>query len=153
MPSDLIQWPLTTDDKIDKHRNVWIIEGSEEAAISMHPGDLLLIYETKWGKPRADGVDYHPGKRAVVATAEISDINTKEGLKRETENYSDGDQWVWKEIARTTNLDSSMICMHDDVCDCLGYSRKYNFRGFGKSGLKVITKKQYECILQHLVPS
>jgi hypothetical protein len=137
------QWP-PTEDSPHEHGGVWLAEGREDAGRDLKRGDLVFIYESKTGRPRRDGLGYHPGKQGIVALVEVaSDVNFA-GFVQSSEEYSDGSQLLWKMVVRTRTKDSSHFCPHDDVCDILGYSRNYYFRGWHRSGLGELSEEQYK---------
>lgn len=144
------QWPPTQDSPRE-HGGVWLRNGKEDAGRNMRPGDLVFIYETKTGRPRKDGLAYWPGRQGIVVLAEVLDVNLEEGFARSYEVYSDDSELLWKMIAQTQTIDSSNFCRHDDVCDCLRYSRNYFFRGFGrsKSGLRELFEPEFRCLRDH----
>ncbi len=144
-------WPPTKDTPARQQDGVWLQEGKEDAGKDLSPRDLVFIYETKTGRPRKDGLAYWPGRQGLVVLIEISDVNLKKAFYQSHEKYSDGGQLFWKLVARTRAIDSSHFCHHDDVCDCLGYSKDYYLRGFGKdkSGLKELSDTEFRCLRRH----
>jgi hypothetical protein len=141
------QWPPRLDSP-RVHEGVWLQEGKEDAGRDLRSADLVFIYETKTGRRRQDGLGYWSGRQGIVALVRVVGVNLEKGFAQFHEVYSDGDELLWKMVARTRLIDSSHFCQHDDVCDCLGYSRNYFFRGFGrsKSGLKELSKPESACL-------
>lgn len=144
------QWPPTVDGPRE-HEGIWLQEGKEDAGRDLRRDDLVFIYETKTGRRRQDGLRYWPGRQGIVALVGVFDVNLEEGFAQSHEVYSDGDELLWKMVARTRPIDSSHFCRHVGVCDCLEYSRNYLFRGFGrsKSGLRELTEPEFNCLRDH----
>ncbi len=145
------QWPPTVDGPQGVHEGVWLQEGKEHAGMELRPDDLIFIYETKTGRPRADGLHYYQGDQSVVALVKVVDVNLENGFAHSHEVYSDGGELLWKKVARTQLIDGTHSCSHDDTCDCLEYSRNYFFHGFGRfhSGLLELTETEFECLRNH----
>jgi len=148
------QWPPTKDLPSLGHReHIWLKVGKEQVGSDLKAGDLVFIYECKTGKPRKDKVAYWTGRQGIVTFAVILDVNLGAGFAKSHEKFRDGSEIVWKLVARTRTINNSYFCSRDKVCDCLKYSKKYLFRGFGedRSGLKKLTEAQSGCLLLHFV--
>jgi len=150
-----IQYPQLQDISRNPS-DIWLEVGKEDAADCMGTGDLVLIYESKGGRSRADGKAYWPGRKGIVALVEVTDLNLKEGFGHETVEYigrtnlpSEINTVSRRLVAYTRMIDSSGFCSNDDVCACFGYSRGFHFMGFGKSGLKEISKENFQFLMNH----
>jgi len=142
------QWPPTVDYPRNILEHVWLQKGKEHVGRDLGVGNLVFIYEYKTGRPRQDRLRYWPGSQSIASLVEIIDVNLDNGFDSSHEVYSDGSEILWKMVARTKRIDVSHSCPHDDVCDCLGYSRNYVFRGFGRfhSGLLELTETEFGCL-------
>ena len=142
-----VHWPPTVDDA-QIHNGLWLHEETEEAGKDLRPGDLVFIYETKWGRPREDRLGYWLGRQGIVALFEVVELDLEKGFAWSPEVYTDGNKILWKMVARTRPIETKRFCSHDNVCDCLQYSRNYFFRGFGKfhSGLLELTGTEFGCL-------
>ncbi len=150
-----MHWPhLKNGTREHGDCGVWLQKGKEAAAEYLKPGDLVFVYETKTGKPRKDGEEYHHGRQGIVALARITHIDLKRGFGLSKELYTDGSQTTWKKVAHTCAIRKRRFCHHDDVCQSLGYSTNYFFRGFGieRSGLNKLTASEFKQISLHFKP-
>ena len=145
------QWPHTkeVDNPHTPHTDVWLRAGHEDIARELSPGDLVFIYETKYGKPRADSLGYHEGWQGITDLIKVVEVNTR-GFMQSEEEYKDGTSTLWKLVARG-RLISSGFCPRENVCEVLGYSTNYFFLGYGRrgadgkpSGLGLLTDDQYQ---------
>lgn len=152
-----IHWPAYKKDKPDPpsplpdpeyHYWVYLPDGRQSAGKHLEPGDLVLIYETKKGRATKEGGMYALGQQGIVALVKALTPVT-EKPDEPPEEYVDGSVLWWKWQART-QVRQLGFCTRQDVCRILGYSKAYNFRGYGKdkSGLGELTKEEFDSLLQ-----
>jgi len=147
-------WPPFLQDKPtlsspdpQYHYRVYLPDGREEAGQEMMKGDYVFIYESKTGRPLRNGRNYAYGRQSVIALVRTTSP-IQEKSDEEPEEYADGSIICWKWQAETQEQEIG-FCSRVNVCRALGYREGYTFRGFGDkhSGLKKLSKKQYEALL------
>ncbi len=148
-------WPPFLQDKPTPsspdpqyHYRVYLPDGRQHAGQELQPGDYVFIYESKWGRSRKDGEKYaEPGRQGVIALVRATSPIQEKG-DVEPEEYADGSIICWKWQTETQEHEIG-FCSRVNVCRALGYREGYTFRGFGdkRSGLKKLSKKQYEALL------
>jgi hypothetical protein len=150
-PPFLKHKPTPTSRDPEYHYRVYLPDGRQDAGQALARGDLVFIYETKWGRPRKDRQRYaEPGRQKIIALVSVrTPIRPKLDEKRE--EYTDGSAILWKWQART-QVKKPGFCSHNDVCRILGYKIGYTFHGFGDqhSGLKRIDEETYKALLKCL---
>lgn len=143
-----VHWPSPTHDL---HRDVYFPDGREAPGRRIGVGDQILIYESKTGpaeiileadrerriKGRSDG------RKGIVTIGTILSPVTNSGLPQSV--YEGGRKIWWKWRAQTGRHNDGGFVPHLHICEVLGYSPNYSFRGFGeqRSGLKELTIDQF----------
>lgn len=150
-----VHWPLREGDTEDNESGIWLPDGREAAGTSLAPGDHVIVYESRSGRPkvlhRADGttsyVRCREGREGVVHYGRITEP-VYALSDSEPEEYSDGSTIWWRWFAPVEILSRSGFVPRSEVGRSLGYKPTYNFRGFGTlhSGLLEITHEQYQDI-------
>ncbi len=141
-------WPLRNGDDEENEEIYWIYlpNGREQAGRNVESGDLVWIYESKTGRQlRGIDYDYKVGRLGIIALVKIKSV--LEPRNRGLEQYQDGSEINWNWQIKTKLLKKCYI-PKIEVCEVLGYSINYYFRGFGDlhSGLKLLTINQFENI-------
>jgi hypothetical protein len=123
---------------------------------------LFLIYQSGSGpgvlRKYLDGTEKfigrHQGVSGVVCIAKVTD-RPQEREDSEPESYSNGTVKWWRYYAPTEALSTAGFVARPEVAKSLGHLEAYTFRGFGDnhSGLKRITKEQFETIFSAFVNS
>jgi hypothetical protein len=151
-------WPPRTDDKPDDiATGVWLPDGREAAGSDVKPGDKVLIYQARSGRPeirkRPDGSEFtihcFEGKEGIIAICEAeSEIFEYEGS--EPSKYIDGTEIWWRWYAPLKLLSRSGFVPRERMNALLEYKNDYNLRGFGDlhSGLKKITADQFKSLVE-----
>ena len=52
-----VHWPLREGDTDDGESGVWLPDGREAAGAALAPGDHVIVYESRSGRPK---VLHHP---------------------------------------------------------------------------------------------
>jgi hypothetical protein len=149
-------WPPYEGDKED-HGGVYLPDGRAEAGKEMQKGDLIFIYQSLNGRDRIE--TYISGKKKVIKSTlgkmqVISLVRATSPIKNDSTideiEYVDGSKIRWSWYADTEHVSTNGFASLEDVNRVLGYSQNYNLRGFGdkKSGLKKLTKKQFDELLK-----
>lgn len=148
-----VQWPYRVDQAATTPRSeVYLPDGLESVGAELNPGDLVAVYETKYGRPivskgpSGDRVITHhrPGQQGVVALLKIKTI-FRANKKSTPEYYLNGTKILWKWYADAQQYSHSGFVSRQKLNHILNYKSNYLYRGFGdrKSGLKKITKEQF----------
>lgn len=145
-------WPLRISEDKEDGKMYWVYlpEGREQAGRNVEPGDLIWIYESKTGRQiRGTDYDYREGKQGIIAKVKAKFF--LEPRSGGLEQYQNGSEINWNWQIRTKIVKKCFI-PREEVCEDLGYSLNYNFRGFGDlhSGLKRLTVDQFEGINSNL---
>ena len=143
------QWPVHEGHQ--KPHGVWIRLRHQDVAIKMRRDDLVAVYESRGGPTLIDddGTRRHctGGPMAVVYYGRVVKCPTGEDV--EQLNYVERAPVDWVYYAELTVLSPPRLLFpREDLCDILGYSTRYYFRGFGTrhSGLRKITETQFAAI-------
>lgn len=141
-------WPLRKGDDEENEGIYWVYlpDGREQTGRNAESGDLIWIYESKTGRQlRGIDYDYKVGRLGIIALVKAISILERRHVR--SEQYQDGSEILWDWQIRTKRVKKCFI-PREQVCETLGYSLNYNFRGFGDlhSGLKGLTIEQFENI-------
>jgi len=153
-----IHWPPLQEDKPEPpsplpdpeyHYRVYLPDGRQNAGEDLKQGDYVFIYETKTGRARKGAGKYAPGRQGIIALVRVL-TPIMEKPDEQPEEYLDGSVLWWKWQARS-QVRQLGFCSRRDVCSILGYSKDYNFRGYGeaRSGLRKLTKEQFDSLLEY----
>jgi len=150
-------YPPTVDNDQYNLTGVWIVDGKENAAEKLKPGDIVLIYQTKTGKSEirqeVDGtrkiVKCIEGKEGIVSITKAKNKLLKDPKFLVTE-YINGEKRWWCWHAETKKITTSGFVSREELNSVLGYKNNYVLKGFGdlKSGIKLITQNEFEQLLK-----
>lgn len=149
-------WPQRQGSGLHQQERIYMMDGRHEPGMDIAPGDWVLIYEAETG-PVEIIRDVHgdqirvpcvKGARGIITVARAtSELEQYESWPEET--YEDGTVrwWCWQAQTRTESTNGFVPLK--DLNKVMGYSEKYNLRGFGDdhSGLKRLTKDQFYKLL------
>jgi hypothetical protein len=149
-------WPRREDESVDEpHNGVWVQDGQQQVIDRVAPGDLVFIYESKFGptvlRQYADGTTKRlrcrQGREGIVALVEVTS-KAFESEESRPEQHADGSTMWWRYCAPTQSANSAGFLPRVDAARLLGFSDRYPFRGFGDghSGLKWISEESYNDI-------
>jgi hypothetical protein len=150
-------WPHSvSEDASEPHSGVYVPDGRESSVASMSPGDIVFIYESKYGRTEKrtllDGavetIPSHVGKEGIVTIVKVaSDVYEDEDAS--PTEYTDGSKIWWRYVAETAHITAHGLVPRQALNKVLGYAADYNLRGFGDmhSGVKEITSEQAEELL------
>jgi hypothetical protein len=131
--------------------------GREAAGLELEPGDLVLVYQSKSGRPvrrgNADGTETWvrtvAGRQGIAAVAEVAGRVTRDAGIEKTE-YIDGAElcWCWRAPLNAFSIDGYVPL--SDVNRVLGFKPAYNFGGFAyrNSGLREIEGGEYWALVE-----
>lgn len=152
-----VHWPLREGDTEDGDSGIWLPDGREAAGKELAPGDHVIVYESRSGRPK---VLHHPdgttsyvrcreGREGVVHYGRVTE-SLYALSDSEPEEYSDDTTIWWRWFAPVEILSRSGFMPRSEVALSLGYKPTYNFRGFGTlhSGLLEITQEQYQDVIR-----
>jgi len=120
---------------------VYLADGRQMAGQDLRSGDLIFIYQSKTGRPRADAKPYRLGREGLVFLVRAT-TGIEEYPEESPEIYKGGQTLWWKWQAKT-KLEEYGFCPRQIVCQVLGYNPNYHFRGFRRSGLARLDKTQF----------
>ncbi|NMC98823.1 MAG: hypothetical protein GYA62_03775 [Bacteroidales bacterium] len=147
-------WPPRVGKDSDSiGSGVWLPDGREEAGNDLRPGDKVIIYQARSGRPEVrvlpngdeEIIRCLRGKEGIVAICQaLSNVYKRSNIK--PTKYIDGTEIWWCWSADLKIISKSGFLSRENINKILGYKTSYNYRGFGDlhSGLKKITKKQFD---------
>lgn len=149
-------WPPRIDEAENGESGVWLPEGREAAGKNLSPGDMVVIYQALAGRTeirklpngKEKRIPCRSGKGGVVQYGKVTDELATLPDSR-PEHYTDGTTIWWRWFAPVKILSRSGFVPRVELAHSLRFKPKYPFKGFGtlKSGLKEITKAQYQDII------
>ena len=151
-------WPPRTDEeKSNIGLGVWISERCRSVGNDLRPGDKVIIYQSRSGRPeifeKADGtsetIGCHTGKEGIIALGEATtDVYLLKDVK--PSKYTDGTEVWWRWHADLKLISQSGFVPRLEINKILGYKSNYNFRGFGDnhSGLKRIKESEFTSLVE-----
>ena len=136
---------------------VWLPDDRKEAGNDFQPGDKILIYQSRSGRPEVrtlpngskTTINCVKGKEGFVAICQaLSKVYKLENIK--PTKYNDGTEICWCWFAEIKIISKSGFLSREDANKILGYKSGFNYRGFGDlhSGLKKISGRQYEDLIE-----
>ena len=150
------QFPALEGRNSSKDWSVWLPHGRQRGGIDLKPGDQVFIYESKTGrtviKKDVSGnerkIRSTRGRQGVVALVEATTAVEEDPSEEETE-YAGGEKIWWKWKAQTKKIFTSGFVPLKTYLKIMGHSPKGFLKGYGesKSGLKKLTKEQFDQIL------
>jgi len=149
-------WPPRKGEENKYCLGIWLKDGKENVGSDINKGDIVLFYELKTGRAerRLDSkgnkviVPCNVGKQGIVKIGKI-----KESLHacadKSIEKYTDGSEAWWRWNAEADLITRSGFVPRIKVSEVLNFKSNYPYKGFGKgnSGLKQISKEQFEKLL------
>jgi hypothetical protein len=155
-------WPPREDNSKELVDAIWVPEGRETAGKDVRRGDLVVIYQSKYGrtllKRQSDGKELRVksmrGKEGVIAIAEAQDSIYALGDTTPSD-YADGSSIWWRWYAPLKLITRTGFVPRQSLNEILGYAPNYSLHGFGdaKSGLKKVSKEQFDQILHNFKAS
>lgn len=154
--------PRQGEDESGSTTGVWIPEGRQQAAEDLGPGDLVAVYQTKYGRTAIydlpDGqrqrVDCTLGREGIICYG-TADSGISAIPDSGPEKYADGTEIWWRWHASVSVLSRTGFVPRQDLLGILGYRPNYNLRGFGEyhSGLKKVTQEQFDALVRRFQAS
>lgn len=145
-------WPPRVGDPSDRDTEVWLPDGREEAATTLSPGDLIMVYETASGpteirtKPTGSThrVRRQKGKARIICYGCLTGSLSADPQSSPQAYVGRGSVW-WRWRAPVEVLSRSGFVPLADVLAVLGYKPSYNLHGYGRyhSGLGEISATQF----------
>jgi len=150
------QWPQRKGEENKYDLGVWLKDGDEKYGRDIEKGDLVLFYESKTGRSeeRSDIngnkiiISCHIGEQGIIKIGEIKTALYPHS-KKPRAKYTDGTEAWWRWHAEATLITQSGLVPRCRVSEVLNYKLNYEYKGFGSghSGLKQISKEQFEKLL------
>lgn len=156
-------WPYHVDENPNSSKTgVWVQDKKKSVLRNMQPEDLVFVYESGSGKTiverDANGTERkrkkRKGRQGVIALAKV----VKRPVEIEgslPEKYADGSELWWRYKADARVLNNKGFIPRSELAQLLGYQPNYAFRGIGekRSGVKILTKSEYDSIHTQFVKS
>lgn len=150
-------WPNRIDDEDDIPWGIYLPNGREMAGADLATGDLVLLYQSKTGRPEVilspTGerriIGRKQGREGIVVIARVAGNLEARGDDVPTK-YADGTEIWWRWSASTEAIVSDGFVHRKKVNSVLGYQEGNSLRGFGDyhSGLKKISKDQFDMFIR-----
>ncbi len=151
-----VHWPPLNNETNPDVNGVFVPDGRQAAGADLQEGDKILIYESLSGRTvlwKDINGEVHKlpsirGRMGVVAIVEAV-TELRNHPDEEITKYANGTEILWSWYAETKTMRDSGYVSAKTLNKLLGYKESFNYRGFGTlhSGLKKITKEQYEAIV------
>lgn len=150
-------WPGRIDSEDNTPWGIYLPNGREKAGVDLSIGDLVLLYQSKTGRPEmvisANGmcqiIGRKQGKEGIVVIAKVVGNLEASGSETPTK-YADGSQIWWRWSAPTEAIITDSFVHRKDVNRILGYKAGNSLRGFGDchSGLMKISKGVFDAFVE-----
>lgn len=148
-------WPPRRGEAPSQNTAVWLPDGREEAGRDVQVRDLVLIYQSRWGRDqlsqsldgRTTRVPTLRGAQGLIAVGRVTaPVHADPSTQRES--YADGTSIWWRWRAPLEILNRSGYVSRPEVCLALGYKPNWTMRGFGdrQSGLKRLSLDQFRTL-------
>jgi len=149
-------WP-PLEGVVNDPVRVYLPDDRKKAGEDLEVNDLIFVYQSQSGrdiivkdiKGNKIKIKSLNGAMQVVSLVRATTPIIQDNTIKETQ-YADGTKIRWNWYAETEHVSSNGFIPLKDVTRILGYSPNYNLRAFGdrKSGLKKLTKKQFDELLK-----
>ena len=142
-----IHWPLHQGDEADHDHGVWLREELTEVAESMRVGDLVAVYETLGGPSEIrDGhrIPCNQGRQGVIYYGKVKQCFPNGDPSGRS--YTDREPISWVFYAELDPIWCRGFVPRKRLNGILGYDPVYNYRGFGISGLREVTVREFDQI-------
>jgi len=151
-------WPPHRNEDLEKFipAGIWLPDGREQAGADIEIGDMVLIYQSKTGRPEKKNIKgkevvfrLAEGKEGIIAIAEVTGDLEKLGDSVPSKYTYGKDIW-WRWHAKTEPISMNGYVPRLKVNQILGYKPGNTLRGFGdfKSGSKKLTEDKYDDLVQ-----